>query len=107
MNDSDLISSVSNNQSLTVPPQSSTMLTNPLKSLLGPGSLYTVVLLYNEAGAVPSVAGGRLAKIYFPIESWLKSHKCPFPTINDDNYKVSAFTVLAHMSQIVIQSKCC
>ena len=53
-----------------------------------PGNLYTVVLQYAETGAGESVAGGRVAKTHFPIESWPKSHECPFPTVNDDNYKV-------------------
>ena len=69
---------------------SSTMLTVPVNSSLGPGHLYTVVLVYAEASSVPSVAGGRLAKTHFPIESWPKSHECPYPTIMDDNYKVYA-----------------
>lgn len=89
VNDTDVTSSVSNKQSLTVPPMSSTMLTLPLKSSVGPGNLYTVVLTYAESGSVPSAAGGRFAKTYFPIESWPKSHECPFPTIEDTNYKVS------------------
>ncbi len=88
MNNTDLTTSVLNKQSLTVPPMSSTMLTISLKYPLGPGNLYTVVLLYAETGSIPSVAGGRLAKTYFPIEAWPKSHECPFPTVNDDNYKV-------------------
>jgi hypothetical protein len=45
--------------------------------------------MYAESGSVPSVAGGRLAKTHFPIESWPKSHECPYPTIKDDNYKVN------------------
>ena len=88
MNGNDVTSSVVNNLSLVVPPMSSTMLTVPFKSSLGPGSLYTVVLIYAEAGSIPNVAGGRLAKTHFPIESWPKSSECPYPTVNDKNYKV-------------------
>ena len=88
VNGSDVTSSVVNKLSLVVPPMSSTMLTVPVNSSLGPGHLYTVVLVYAETGSVPSVAGGRLAKTHFPIESWPKSHECPYPTIMDDNYKV-------------------
>ena len=80
--------SVVNNMSLSVPPLSSTMLTIPLSTPVAPGNLYTVVLQYAESGAGESVAGGRLAKTHFPIESWPKSHECPFPTVNDHNYKV-------------------
>lgn len=88
MNGTDVTSSVVNKLSLTVPPMSSTMLTIPANALLGPGCLYTVVLIYAEAGSIPSVAGGRLAKTHFPIEAWPKSDECPYPTINDKNYKV-------------------
>ena len=90
MNGADVTTSIVNTLSLVVPPMSSTMLTVPLSSQLGPGQLYTVVLIYAEPGSVPSVAGGRLAKTHFPIEAWPKSHECPYPTIKDDNYKVSA-----------------
>lgn len=88
MNGIDVTSSVVNQLSLVVPPKSSTMLTVPLSPSLGPGQLYTVVLMYAENGSIPSVAGGRLAKAHFPIESWPKSNECPYPTISDDNYKV-------------------
>ena len=88
VNGSDVTSHVVNKLSLVVPPASSTMLTVPVTSPLGAGNLYTVVLMYAESGAVPSVAGGRLAKPHFPIEAWPKSNECPFPTINDKNYKV-------------------
>ena len=88
MNGTDVTSSVVNKLSLTVPSMSSTMLTVPVNSSLGPGHLYTVVLIYAESGSIPSVAGGRLAKTHFPIEAWPKSHECPYPTIKDDNYKV-------------------
>ena len=67
---------------------SSTLLTISLNIPVSPGNLYTVVLQYAETGAGESVAGGRVAKTHFPIESWPKSHECPFPTVNDDNYKV-------------------
>ena len=90
MNGADVTSTVVNKLSLTAPPMSSTMLTVPVNSSsLGPGHLYTVVLMYAESGTVPSVAGGRLAKTHFPIEAWPKSHECPYPTIKDDNYKVN------------------
>lgn len=48
-----------------------------------------MVLQYADPGTPESVAGGRVAKAHFPIESWPKSHECPFPTVNDGNYKVS------------------
>ena len=64
------------------------MLTLPLTTVVEPGHLYTVVLVYAESGSVPSVAGGRLAKPHFPIEAWPKSSECPYPTVNDHNYKV-------------------
>lgn len=88
VNGTDVTANITNKLSDVVPSQSSVMLTLPLESPLTPGSFYTVVLQYQEAGAAESVAGGRLAKTHFPIESWPKSHECPFPTINDDNYQV-------------------
>ena len=88
VNGTDVTGSVVNKLSLVIPPLSSTMLTIPMNSSLGPGNLYTVVLIYSESGSIPSVAGGRLAKAHFPIEAWPKSHECPYPTIEDDNYKV-------------------
>lgn len=88
VNGDDVTSSVVNKLSLVVPPKSSTMLTVPVNSTLGPGSLYTVVLMYAEVGSIASVAGGRLAKTHFPIESWPKSNECPYPTVKDENYKV-------------------
>ena len=103
MNGNDVTSSVVNNLSLVVPPMSSTMLTVPFKSSLGPGSLYTVVLIYAEVGSIPSVAGGRLAKTHFPIESWPKSSECPYPTVNDKNYKVRYWynnNILYHYTKI-------
>ena len=96
MNGTDVTGSVVNKLSLTVPSMSSTMLTVPVNSSLGPGHLYTVVLMYAESGSVPSVAGGRLAKTHFPIEAWPKSHECPYPTIKDDNYKVHVIKLANH-----------
>lgn len=87
LNDSDVTANVSNKQSLTVPPLSSTMLTVGLLAPVTPGNLYTVVLQYAESGAAESVAGGRVAKTHFPIEAWPKSKECPFPTVKDNNYK--------------------
>ena len=87
--------SVVNSMSLSVPPLSSTMLTIPLSTPVAPGNLYTVVLQYAESGAGESVAGGRLAKTHFPIESWPKSQECPFPTVNDHNYQVCQHVILS------------
>ena len=89
MNDTDRTANVTNKQSLTVPPLTSTMLTLPLNRSMTPGNLFTVVLQYEESGAVESVAGGRVAKTHFPIESWPKSFECPFPTVKDEDYQVS------------------
>ena len=83
-----MTSSVSNKQSLTVTPGSSTLLVIPLQKIQLPGNLFTVVLQYAEGGAPESAAGGRLMRTHFPIEAWPKSSECPFPTVNDDNYKV-------------------
>ena len=91
LNDSDVTANVSNKQSLTVPPLSSTMLTVGLLAPVTPGNLYTVVLQYAESGAAESVAGGRVAKTHFPIEAWPKSKECPFPTVKDNNYKVIVY----------------
>ena len=88
LNDTDVTASVANKLSLSVPPLSSTLLSVPLRVPVSPGNLYTVVLQYAEGGAVESVAGGRLGKTHFPIEAWPKSHECPFPTVEDKNYKV-------------------
>ena len=84
-----MTSSVSNKQSLAVTPGSSTLLVIPLQRPQIPGNLFTVVLQFAEAGAPESVAGGRLLRTHFPIEAWPKSKECPFPTVNDDNYKVN------------------
>ena len=89
INGTDMTSSVTNNQSLSVPPLSSTLLTIPLAQQQLPGNLFTVVLQYANPGTPESVAGGRVTKAHFPIESWPKSYECPFPTVNDGNYKVS------------------
>lgn len=35
-----------------------------------------------------AVAGGRALLEFFPIEAWQKSSECPFPTVNDTNYKL-------------------
>lgn len=88
VNDTDMTANVTNKRSLSLPPQTSTLLTFPLSTSVIPGSLVTVVLQYAEQGAVESVSGSRVAKAYFPIESWPKSHECPFPTVNDANYQV-------------------
>lgn len=83
-----MTANVTNKLSLSLPPLTSTLLTLPLPSPLSPGSLVTVVLQFSEQGAAEGVAGVRLAKTYFPIEAWPKSHECPFPTVNDKNYQV-------------------
>ena len=75
LNGSDVTGNVTSNLSLTVPPLSSTLLTISLNTPVSPGNLYTVVLQYAETGAGESVAGGRVAKTHFPIESWPKSHE--------------------------------
>ena len=92
---------VSNKQSLSVPPDSSTLIVIPLTQLQAAGNLYTVVLQYAESGVPESVAGGRLLKAHFPIESWPKSSECPFPTINDDNFKVFTFIFDQHIQAIL------
>ena len=88
MNGVDVTRDIQNNLSLSLPPQTTTLITVPLSTLLTPGSLYTVVLQYVENDAAESVAGGRIPKAHFPIESWPKSSECPFPTINDSNFEV-------------------
>ena len=85
-----MTSNVTNKQSLSLPPLTSTLLTIPLHSSLFPGSLVTVVLQYAESGAAESVAGCRVAKSHFPIEAWPKSAECPFPTVNTKNYEVNS-----------------
>ena len=88
MNNTDMTDKVSNKKSLSIASHTSTLLSMPLPHRQYPGNLVTVVILFAESGAIPAVGGVRLAKTHFPIESWPKSHECPFPTINDDNYKV-------------------
>ena len=85
---------VRNRASFSVAPLSSTLLGIPLSTRQFPGNLVTVVLLYSESGAMHSAAGVRLAKTHFPIESWPKSKECPFPKVNDANYKVYTYVVL-------------
>ena len=87
-----MTANITNKNSLSLPPDTSTLLTLPLSTRLTPGSLVTAVLQYAEGGSAESVAGVRVAKAYFPIEAWPKSHECPFPTVNDTNYKVSVYT---------------
>ena len=88
MNGTDVTKSVYNSTSLSIAPKSSTLLSIPLTVRQLPGNLVTVALEFSESGSVPIGTGMRLGKAYFPIEAWPKSKECPFPTINDDNYKV-------------------
>ena len=101
MNNTDVTSNVTNRQSLSIPPFSSNLISIPLKAPVVPGSLYTVVLQYADQGAAESVAGGRLGKTHYPIEAWPKSHECPFPTVEDDNYKVHIRVLVTDISLII------
>lgn len=104
MNGIDVTQNVSNQLSLSLSPQTATLLAVPLSHLLTPGSLYTVMLQYVESDAAESVAGGRIAKAHFPIESWPKSSECPFPTINDSNFQVcSDAQSRCHMNSLFIK----
>lgn len=88
VNGTDVTAKVANSASLSIAPKTSTLLSIPLSSSQGPGYLVTVALLFAENDAIPIANGVRLAKTHFPIESWPKSHECPFPTVMDANYKV-------------------
>jgi desulfoferrodoxin (superoxide reductase-like protein) len=87
VNSTDMTTKVTNQASLSIPPQSSTLLSIPLPQRQYPGNLVTVALIFAESGSVPIGNGVRLAKTHFPIESWPKSFECPFPTVKDDNYQ--------------------
>ena len=90
---------VSNQRSLSIAPLSSTLLSIQLPKRQSPGNLVTVALEFLESGSVSVGTGVRLAKTHFPIESWPKSDECPFPTINDDNYKVN---IIIFSSSVVV-----
>jgi len=49
------------------------------------GELWTVVAKFDNAK--PSVAGGRVIREFYPIETWQSTSDCPFPGANDANYK--------------------
>ena len=87
---------VSNAASLSLAPKTSTLLSIPLPQSQLPGNLITVALEFSESGSVPIGTAVRLAKAHFPIEAWPKSKECPFPTVNDDNYKVQHFKLIMH-----------
>ena len=88
INGTDRTSQVKNTASLSIAPKTSTLLSIPLTSIQYPGNLITVALEFADTGSVAVGNGVRLAKSHFPIESWPKSHECPFPTVMDDNYQV-------------------
>lgn len=59
----------------------------------------TVAIEFADPGSVAIGNGVRLAKTYFPIESWPKSYECPFPTVKDDNYQVMCNILLLKKTQ--------
>jgi hypothetical protein len=69
-----------------VPPNQNNVWVVPLSSPLSSGTLWTVVITYT-GGIPPTVGGGRVIKPHFPVEHWPKSTDCPYPGINDKNYK--------------------
>ncbi len=49
------------------------------------GELWSVVAKFDNAK--PSVAGGRIIREFYPIETWQSTSDCPFPGANDANYQ--------------------
>jgi hypothetical protein len=49
------------------------------------GELWSVVAKFDNAK--PSVAGGRVIREFYPIETWQSTSDCPFPGANDTNYQ--------------------
>ena len=49
-----------------------------------PGELWTVVAEFDKA--VPYVAGGRVIREFYPVETWQSTSDCPFPNSNNANY---------------------
>jgi hypothetical protein len=49
------------------------------------GELWSVVAKFDHAK--PSVAGGRVIREFYPIETWQSTSDCPFPGANDANYQ--------------------
>lgn len=86
-NGMDVTGSVKNKASLVPAPGTSTLLEIPLAAPTAAGKIYTLVLMYQESGSVPSVAAGRITNTFMPIEAWETSTDCPFPTVNDTTYK--------------------
>ncbi len=52
---------------------------------LAPGELWTVTIEWQNA--VPSTAGGRVIREFYPIETWQSTSDCPWPGSNQENYE--------------------
>jgi hypothetical protein len=59
---------------------------SPVAGGLAPGSALTARVQFDD-GTV-AVAGIRRQKEFFPMETWPKSSECPYPTVNDTNYRI-------------------
>lgn len=55
-----------------------------LCSATAPGELWTVTAEWQNA--VPSTAGGRVIREFYPIETWQSTSDCPWPGSDQENY---------------------
>jgi len=70
--------------STTVAPSATALWTLDLCQPLAPGNLWTVTIEWQNA--VPSTAGGRVIREFYPIETWQTTSDCPWPGVNQANY---------------------
>lgn len=62
----------------TLPPRTSTLVTVPLCTPAPLGAPWTVVA--EVEGGAAAVGAGRIVRPFFPVESWVNSVDCPFPS---------------------------
>lgn len=67
-----------------IPAGQSAMWTFDLCEPAEPGDLWTVTAEFDKA--VPSTAGGRIIREFYPVETWQSTSDCPFPNSNNNNY---------------------
>lgn len=70
--------------SRTVAPGQAVLWTVPLCEPVARGDPWTVVAQWEDAP--PSVAGGRVVAVHFPIHTWPKSYDCPFPGASEERW---------------------
>ncbi len=70
----------------TLAPGASAMIEVPLCTPTSVGDAWTVAVTFDDA--TEAVAGGRVTMPLWPIESWPNDSDCPFPGVNDANFKL-------------------